>query len=179
MAARSRWDLAALRWRAQAATSTYHEIRNGRLPWIKEVDAGYWDISLDNSEKYWIGFAMDIPIFSWTKNHAADAALAKARLASVNETNNFKLIRQELHDALDEWDQTWQRVNRHETSVNPLITTMRQTLATLKNTPNIMPEQVAAAELQLVETLRFELITRWQYELALFNLERTLGAPLN
>ena len=41
-----------------------------------------------------------------------------------------------------------------------------------------LDEQVAAVELQLVETLRLDLDTRWQYQQALFNLERTLGTPL-
>ena len=85
--------------------AAYHEIPNEKLPWIKEVTAGYMDNSINNSDKYWIGLAMDIPIFSWSKNHAADAALAKAKLASVDETNGLKLIRQELHEAMDELDQ--------------------------------------------------------------------------
>jgi len=178
MAVKSRWELAALRWRAQAAESAYHEIRNERLPWIKEVKAGYLDNAQNNSDKYWVGLAVDIPIFSWTKNHAADAVLAKARLAGVDETNGLRLIRQELRDAMDELEQARRQQARYDTSVSPLIATMRQTLATLKSTPNIMPDQVAAAELQLVETLRLDLTTRWQYQLALLNLEQTLGAPL-
>ena len=121
---------------------------------------------------------MDIPIFSWTKNHAAAAARARANLASVDETNGWKLVRQELRDALDELDQTRRQQSRFDTSLSPLVSTMRQTLATLKSTPNIMPEQVAAAELQLVESLRFALNTRWQYQLAWLNLEQALGAPL-
>jgi len=179
MAARSRSDLAALRWRAQAAESTYHETYNERLPWIKEVKAGYLDNSQNNSDKYWVGLAVDIPIFSWTKNHVADVALAQAKLASIDETNELKLIRQDLHDALDEVEQTRRQQTRNETSMKPMIATMRQTLVTLKGTPNIMPEQVAAAELQLIETLRFDLATRWQYQRALLNLELILGAPLN
>jgi outer membrane protein TolC len=178
MAVKSRWELAALRWRAQAAESAYHEIRNERLPWIKEVKAGYLDNAQNNSDKYWVGLAVDIPIFSWTKNHAADAVLAKAGLAGVDETNGLRLIRQELRDAMDELEQARRQQARYDTSVSPLIATMRQTLATLKSTPNIMPDQVAAAELQLVETLRLDLTTRWQYQLALLNLEQTLGAPL-
>ncbi len=63
--------------------------------------------------------------------------------------------------------------------MNPLVTTMRQTPAALKSTPNIMPEQVAAAELDLVEALRCGLNTRWQYDLALLNLERALGGPVD
>jgi len=31
----------------------------------------------------------------------------------------------------------------------------------------------------LVETLLLDLNTRWQYQSALFDLERTLGAPLD
>ncbi len=49
----------------------------------------------------------DVPIFSWTKNHAAEAALAKANLARVAETNELTLIRQELRDALDELAGKW------------------------------------------------------------------------
>jgi outer membrane protein TolC len=178
-AAMSRSDLAALRWRAQAAESSYHEVWNQKIPWIKAVQAGYMDNSVKDSDKYWVGLAVEVPIFAWTKNHAADAALAQAQLAGVEATNGLRQIRQELRDALDELDQTRRQLTRFATNISPLITTMRQTLATLKRTPDVMPEQVAAAELQLVETLRLELNTRWQYQLALFDLERTLGTPLN
>lgn len=175
IAEKTRSDLAALHWRTLAAGSTYHEIRNQRLPWISEVKAGY----IDSSEKYWVGAAMDVPIFSWISNHAADAALAKQTLAGVNETDGLRQIRQELHDAIDQMDETRDQQIRNDTTVEPLIATMRKTLAALKSTPNVMPEQVAAAELQLVETLRFDLGTRWQYQLALLNLESVVGAPLD
>jgi hypothetical protein len=56
---------------------------------------------------------------------------------------------------------------------------MRQSLAALKNNPQALPEQVAAAELQLVETLRFDLDSRRQYQVALLKLESTLGMPLS
>jgi outer membrane protein TolC len=179
MADRARNDLAALRWRAQAAQSAYHEVRNEAVPWLKEIKAGYADDIGDYSSRYWAGVTMNVPIFTWTINHAAHAARAKADLASVDETNGVRLVRQELHDALDEMDQTRRQTTRNDLSVKPLIATMRQTLEALKNTPNIMPEQVAAAELQLVETLRYDLDTRWQYQLALLTLEQTLGVPLD
>jgi outer membrane protein TolC len=175
LADRSRYDLAALRWGAQAAQSSYHEVRNEAVPWIKDVQAGV----LGRSETYWVGLSVNVPIFTWTKNHAADAARAKATLASVEETNCVTLIRQELHDAIDEVDETRRQEARNELNVKPMIETMQQALASLKASSNVMPEQVAAAELQLIETLRFDLDTRWQYELALFELERTLGAPLS
>ncbi len=171
----SRWDLVALRWRAVAAVSYYHEVRNQRVPWVKEVEGGYINDASRNSGGYWAGIAADIPIFSWTINHGADAALAKVELAGVSETNGFRLVGQQLHDALDEVDLTHGQVVRNDSTMTPLMTTMRQTVATLKATPNVMPEQVAAAELELVETLRFELNTRWQYEQAVLNLERVLG----
>jgi outer membrane protein TolC len=179
MAANSRCDLAALRWRAEAAEYSYHEIRNEKIPWIKEVQAGYEDNSGNASDKYWVGLAVDVPIFSWTKNHADDVALAKAALASVDLTNGIRLIRIDLRDAMDELGEARRQQARCDSSVSPLVSSMRQTLATLKSTPNIMPREVAAAELQLVETLRFVLDTHWQYQLALFNLERTIGTPLN
>ena len=175
LADRSRYDLAALRWRAQAAESTFHEIRNERVPWLKDIQGGY----LTKSEAYWGGLAVNVPIFTWTINHAADAARAKANLASVGVTNGLALIRQELHDAVDQVDQTRREAARNDLNVKPLIANMRQALASLKNTPNVMPEQVAEAELQLVETLRFDLETHWQYQLSLFNLEQTLGVPLS
>jgi outer membrane protein TolC len=175
MADRSRYDLAALRWRAQAAESDYHEIRNQRWPWLKELKAGY----LDKSDQYWVGAAMDIPIFTWTKNHAADVVRAKSDLARVEVTNAVKLVRQELHAALDEVDQTRHQQARNDANVKPLIATMQQALTSLKNTPNVMPEQLAAAELQVVETMRFDLDTHWQYQLALYNLEQSLGVPLS
>jgi len=178
-AAAARCDLAALILRAQAAASSYHEVRNQKIPWFTEVQAGYIDDSTKDSDNYWVGLAVDVPIFSWTKNHAADAAQAQARLAAIQATNGLRQIRLELHDALNQLDQTWRQQTRFENSVSPLITTMRQTLETLKNTPNVMPEQVAAVELQLVDTLRLDLSTRWQYHLALLNFERTLGSPLS
>jgi hypothetical protein len=41
-----------------------------------------------------------------------------------------------------------------------------------------MPDQVAATELQIVESARLDSGARWRYRLALLNLERALGAPL-
>jgi len=175
----SRCDLAALILRAQAAVSSYHEVRNQKIPWFTEAQAGYIDDATKDSDNYWVGLSVDVPIFSWTKNHASDAAQAQARLAAIQATNGLRQIRLELHDALNQLDQTWRQQTRFETSISPMITTMRQTLETLKTTPNVMPEQVATVELQLVETLRLDLDTRWQYQLALFNLERTLGTPLS
>jgi outer membrane protein TolC len=175
IALRSRGDLAALRWRAQAAVSDYHEVRNEAVPWIKELKAG----AFNDSDHYWVGLSLEVPIFTWTKNHTANAAQAKAALAAVGETNGVKLVRQELHEALDEVDQTRRQADRNEINVKPLLATMQQALAALKSAPDVMPDQVAAAELQLVETLRLDLNTRWQYRLAVLELERTLGAPLS
>lgn len=169
-----RGDVAALHWRVLAAGFAYREARNVRLPWIKELRAGYRDYS----EQWWGGLQMDVPIFSWMKNHADDVARAQETLAGVNETEGMRLVSQEIRDAIDQLDESRRQQARYDNDVAPLIAAMRQTLATLRNTPNVMPDQVAATELQLVETLRLDLGSHWRYHLALLNLERALGAPL-
>jgi hypothetical protein len=42
-----------------------------------------------------------------------------------------------------------------------------------------MPLQVATIEAQILESARLELDSRWQYHLALLNLERAVGEPLS
>jgi len=176
LARQRRDDLTALHWRVMAAESTYRESRNVRWPWVKEVKGGYLDHS--TSEKWSIGLAMDVPIFSWTKNHADDEALAKQKLVAANETAGMRLVSQEIHDAMDELDESRRQQARYDTDVAPLITSMRQTLATLKNTASIMPDQIAAVEVQLLEALRLDLRCRSQSRLARLNLERIVGSPL-
>ena len=176
VARQNRDDLAALHWRVIAAESTYHEARNVRLPWVKEVKAGY----LDNvaSEKWSVGLAVDVPIFSWTKNHADDEALAKEKLVAANETAGTRLVSQEIREAMDELDESRRQQARYDTDVAPLIAAMRQTLATLQSTPSVMPDQIAAVEVQLVESLRLDLGCRSRGRLARLNLERIIGSPL-
>jgi len=130
------------------------------------------------SEEWWVGFAVDVPIFSWLMNHGADVLLAQYKLAAVNETEGLQVVRNELRDALDEVDECRRQQARYNADVAPAIAEMRQTLTTLKSTPNAMPDQVAATEAQLAESLRLDLGARWRYRLALLDLERAVGAPL-
>ena len=176
LAGQRRDDLAALHWRTLAAESTYREGRNVRWPWVKEIKGGYRDNS--TSDKWLLGLAMDVPIFSWTKNHADDEAMAKAKLAAANETAGRRLANQEIRDALDEWEESRRQQARYDADVAPLIAAMRQTIATLQSTPSVMPDQIAAAQVQLVEALRLDLGCRSRSRLAQLDVQRTLGPRL-
>lgn len=170
----SRAEVAALHWRVMAADSACREARNVRMPWIKEVKAG----RLDESDAWWAGIVMDVPIFSWTKNHSGDVALAQKSLAEANEATGIQQVSQEVRNAVDELNESRRQQDRYDSEVAPLLATMRQTLSTLQRTPNAMPDQLAAAGLQVVETMRLDLAARWRYRLALVNLEQVLGEPL-
>jgi outer membrane protein TolC len=130
------------------------------------------------SEEWWIGFAVDVPIFSWVKNHADDVRLAEYKLACATEGEGVRLSRQEIRDALDELAESRQQRARYQRDVAPIIASMRQALATLNSAPHAMPDKVAATELQIVESLRFDLGSRKRHLLALINLEYVTGAPL-
>jgi outer membrane protein TolC len=131
-----------------------------------------------DSEEWWVGFAIDVPIFSWVKNHEDDVLLAESKLAAVQETEGMRWVVNELRVALDEVDECRRQQARYDNDVAPVIAEMRRTLATLKGVPDAMPDQVAATELQIVESARLDSGARWRYRLALLNLERALGAPL-
>ena len=169
-----RGDLTALRWRAVAAKSSITEARNVRVPWFKEIN--FWN--REPGDQWWLGAQVTIPVFSWTKNHAEDVVEAQSDLAGVNETNGMQLIRRELHDALDELAEQQRQQAHNDEYVLPLLKEMRETLQLLKNTPNLMPSQVAASQAQFLESSRIELAAGWRYHLALLNVERVLGEPL-
>jgi outer membrane protein TolC len=171
----SRGDVAASHWRTLAARSAYQEGLNGRIPWFKEVTAG----NRQPSDQWFITIGVTVPVFTWTKNHAADVLQAQSELAAVNETNAVQLVRRELRTALDELEERQQQQVRNERETRPLLAEMRQTLQVLKATPNLVSSQVPATEAQILDTSRLELATRWEYQLALLNLERALGRPLS
>jgi outer membrane protein TolC len=170
-----RGDVVALHWRALAARSAYREARNGRIPWFKEVTAG----NREPSDQWWVGVGVTVPVFSWTKNHAESVAEAQSNLANVNETNAVRVVSREIRNALDEVEERRRVQLRNQNEVVPLIAEMGQTLQVLKGAPNLMVSQVAATEAQILESSRLELAARWQYQLALLNLERLLGKPLS
>jgi outer membrane protein TolC len=170
-----RGDLSALRWRALAAKSAFHEARNGQIPWVKNVTAWH----RDPADDWWVGLAVTVPIFSWTKNHASDTLLAQDELAEINEANGVKLVCREVRDAVDELAERQNQQGRNRSELTPLLAEMRRTLEVLRNSPATMPLQVATVEAQILESDRLELASRWQYQLALFNLERAVGAPLS
>ena len=174
-ALRCRGDVAALHWRALAAGSAYREAYNARMPWIKELKAKHQE----DSGEWWVGFVIDVPIFSWTKNHADDVLRAQSTLASVNEREGMQLASREVHDAIDELEESWSQQVRYDDEVAPLVAEMRRTLATLQTTPNTLPDQIAATELQIAESERLDLAARQRYHLALINLERAIGKPLS
>jgi hypothetical protein len=169
-----RGDVAALHWRSLAARSAYREARNVRIPWIKEFEA----VEREPASGWWMGITVNVPIFSWTKNHAEDVQMAQSGLAEVNEANGTQLVCREIRDAVNEVEERLRQQKRSQSEVVPLIAEMRRTLQVLKQTPNLMPSQVAATEGQIIESVRLELGSRWLYQLAQFNLERVLGEPL-
>ena len=169
-----RGDVAALHWRSLAAMSAYREARNARIPWIKDVEA----LEHDPASQWWAKISVNVPLFSWTKNHAADVQLAQSELAEVNESNGTQLVCREIRDAVNEVAERLRQQKRNQSEVAPLLAEMRRTLQLLKQTPNLMPSQVAATEAQILESVRLELESRWLYQLAQFSLERVLGEPL-
>jgi len=183
-----RGDIEALHWRSSAADSAYREARNVRLPWIKEIkgmyrtgsydDDGFVTTRQDQSSVWRIGFAMDVPIFSWTKNHAADVSLAKSEQAGANETAGLQQARREVDDAITVIEASWRQLERYNREVAPLMTEMRRALGTLQSASGAMPDQIAVMELQIVETERLELAARHRYELAALALERSMGEAL-
>lgn len=244
-----RGDIVALQWRVMAARAAYREVRNMRLPWVKEINASYrssrgqtWgtdtttgsghgsssevrsstgsgrdqrtdttsggkvsttDEQIDEqarrdsrgtssgseygstvtadqgeSEEWFVGFVVDIPIFSWVKNHGDDVLLAQYKLALANAIEGRRTISREIRDALDELKERGQQLDRYTREVGPMVAAMRQSHQVLKDTPHSMPDKVAAAELQIIESLRLDLGARWRYHLAVINLERVLGASL-
>lgn len=175
LASQYRGDVAALRWRTLAAKSAYREALNVRIPWIDHMDA----MHRDPANEWWLGVRVTVPVFSWTKNHAADVLQAQYSLAGVNETNGLQLVRREIHDAVEEAEERQRQQRRNQSEIAPLIAEMRQTLELLKRTPNLMPAQVAATEAQIIESLRLDLGSRWSYQLARLNLERVVGVPLS
>jgi outer membrane protein TolC len=175
LASECRGDLAALRWRTLAAKSAYREALNVRIPWIEHMDATH----RDPANEWWVGVRVTLPVFSWTKNHAADALQAQYSLADVNETNGMQLVRREIRDAVEEADERQRQQRRNQSEIAPLIAEMRQTLELLKRTPNLMPAQVATTEAQIIESLRLDLGSRWGYQLSLLNLERAVGVNLS
>jgi outer membrane protein TolC len=168
-----RGDVAALHWRSLAARSAYREARNARIPWLKDVEA----LEHDPASEWWVKVTVNVPLFSWTKNHAEDVKMAQSDLAEVNEANGTQLVCREIRDAVNEVEERLRQQKRNQSEVAPLIAEMRQTLQLLKQTPNLMPSQVAATEAQILESVRLELESRWLYQLAQFNLERVLGEP--
>ncbi len=194
-----RGDLDALRWRMLAAGSAFREARNLRLPWIKEITGDYrassrhawgvdtpggaydepsWISDTSDLDEWRVGLTIDIPIFSLVKNHVGEVLQAQYKLAGVNEAEGISRATCEIRDALDELDESLLQQSRYERELAPLAAEMRRTLEILGRTPNVMPEELAATEAQVVESLRLELRLRWQRELALIALESALGAPL-
>jgi outer membrane protein TolC len=132
-----------------------------------------------DGEEWWVGVALDIPIFSLGKNHADKVLLAQYELACANEREGLQLVGREIRDALDELEESRLQLVSYENDVAPLISDMRRTLVILKSTPDIMPDHVAGTELQLLESVRLELGIGWRCTLARISLESALGAPLS
>ena len=101
------------------------------------------------------------------------------KLAGVNEAEGIRRATREIRDTLDELEESRLQQSRYEKEIAPLAAEMRRTLEVLRRTPNVMPEQVAATEVQVVESMRLELGFRWRYCLAMISLEGAVGAPLS
>jgi outer membrane protein TolC len=140
--------------------------------------SGTWIADEADAEEWQVGFAIDVPIFSWLKNHAADAMLAEYKLASVRETEGLRLASREVRDAADELEESRRQEAYYATDVEPVIAEMRKALATMESTPNVMPDQLASAKVQVADSARLQLQSRYRYDLAAIALERALGTPL-
>jgi outer membrane protein TolC len=170
-----RGDLAALRWRAVAAQADYREARNERIPWFKDVSATH----REPSDDWWVGLGITVPIFSWTANSGDKVRLAQSGLADVNVANSALAIQREVRDALDELLEQTRRQKGDQAELAPLLEEMRHTLAQLRQTPRELAPQVTTTETQIIESLRLDLTSQWQFEQARLNLERAVGAPLS
>lgn len=169
-----RADLAAARWRTCAAESEYRRARNERVPWLKDVTV--WN--REPKDQWWLGAAVTVPIFSWTKNHAGDVLRSERDVAALNETNQMQIIRVEIQTALAELEEQQRQQERFETDLTPLLASMRKTLEVLQSTPNVLPAQIAATKEQILECNRIELDRQWEFHLAALNLEQAVGRPL-
>ena len=137
-----------------------------------------WIDDHSDASEWQIGFAMDVPIFSWIKNHADAVLLAQFKLAGALETAGLRLVSQEVRAAVDELEESRRQQARYDSEVQPLIAEMRQTLKVMEGTPSLMPDQVASARMQMVETATLELECEHRYAAARVALERAIGAPL-
>jgi outer membrane protein TolC len=175
VALQHRNDLAALHWRTLAAKSSYVEARNVRIPWIKDVGA----VRRDSDGEWWLGIAVNVPLFSWTINTASGVQLAEFKLAEVNESNGAQVMRHEIRDAVDEFETQRRQQQRNQKELAPLLAEMQKTLDLLKRTPNVMASQLATTQAQITESKRLKLESDWLYQLAQLNLQRVVGAPLS
>lgn len=138
-----------------------------------------WIHDQSDSEEWQVGFAIDIPIFSWIRNHEHDVLRAEHALAGVLETDGLRTVRRELGDALDEWRESRRQLARYDSLVGPLIAEMQRAAAELDSTPGTMPDQAAAAKAQVIETRRFKLSACHRACQAAIGLELVLGGPLD
>ncbi len=144
-----------------------------------ETESGTtWIHDQSDSEEWQIGFAVDIPIFSWVKNHEPDVLRAEHGLARALETDGLRMVRREIGDALDEWRESHRQQTRYDDLIDPLIAEMQRTAAELESTPGTMPDQAAAARAQVIESRRFKLGISHRTCQAVVRLESALGVPL-
>jgi outer membrane protein TolC len=175
IATEHRRDLVALHLRTLAAKSAYVEARNVKVPWLKDV--GF--TRRDSDGEWWVGIGVNVPLFSWTINNTDGVQQAELKLAEANEYNGTQTMQREIRDAMDEFDVQRRQQERDQKELAPLLSEMQRTLELLKQTPNVMPSQVAATEAQITESLRLKLESDWLYQSAEFNLERAVGVPLS
>ena len=177
IATEHRRDLMALHLRTLAAKSAYVEARNVKVPWLKDV--GF--TRRDSDGEWWVGIGVSVPLFSWTINNTDGVQQAELKLAEANEygMNGTQTMQREIRDAVDEFDVQRRQQERDQKELVPLLSEMQRTLDLLKQTPNVMPSQVAETEAQITESLRLKLESDWLYQSAGFNLERAVGVPLS
>jgi outer membrane protein TolC len=165
--------------RDSAETSVAQEDSISRSVETENETGSTWIHDASDSEEWQVGFAVDIPIFSWLKNHEHDVLRAECTLAEVQETGGQRLVRREVGDALGEWRESRRQQERYDRLVEPLIAEMQRTADDLEKAPGTMPDQVAAARAQVIESRRFRLGTGFRACQSLVALERVLGAPLD
>lgn len=134
--------------------------------------------SQDGSE-WQVGFMVNLPIFSWTFNHANDVALAEYKLAATQYAVAMDRITREVRSAMDEVESVRAEWEQYRDQDGPFVDQIRKQLAGLKSTPDLTPDQVAGTKIRIISALRLWREAHLRYRLALVDLERLLGAPLS
>jgi outer membrane protein TolC len=137
-----------------------------------------WTENRSDGDEWQVGLAVDVPIFTWFRNHADDVLLAERNLAVVREAEAERTAVREVRNAIEELEDCRREQARYASDVEPLVDEMKRTLAAMESAPGVMPEQLAMARLQCLESERIKIESAHRCREALIALERAAGAPL-